>query len=418
MGRAIDQRLRDDDVRLTMGGEPTFVSIDDMEGAEWNSAAVGPHKRRLSETLVKRLRERIAPGGLLHYGQGKWYPGESLPRWALACYWRRDGVAIWHRPELIADVAQAHNHTLSDAKRLAWALAEELEFPTHCVMPAYEDVAHYLIQEQKLPIDVDPTDPQLRDPEARARMVQVFQRGLDQPVGLVIPMQSQWWQARASRWQSGRWPLRGGKLLWLPGDAPSGLRLPLDSLPTRHSSYDHAAPADPSAPLPPLPDPRLQRLGKSPTQSYIAGAPGPVPVAGVQQQTAPPAIDEDCDQADSGDGMPLAQELVRTALCIEPRDGRLHVFMPPVNRLEDYLDLLSAIELAAARTQLPVVIEGYLPPPDPRIDGFKVTPDPGVIEVNLQPAGTWDDLVQNTELLYEEAGSAAGHREIRSRRQA
>src|SRR5438477_12773445 len=78
LGNAVERRLRAGDVRLTMGGEPTFVSLDDMEGAEWNVAAVGPTKERLAATLVERLRERLAPGGLITYGQGKWYPGESL----------------------------------------------------------------------------------------------------------------------------------------------------------------------------------------------------------------------------------------------------------------------------------------------------------------------------------------------------
>ncbi|MCA9017369.1 MAG: transglutaminase family protein, partial [Planctomycetaceae bacterium] len=106
VGHLVDEQLENNDVRLTMGGEPTFVSIDDMEGAEWKTAAVGPTKRRLSGNLIELLRQRFAPDGLIHYGQGKWYPGESLPRWALTCMWRTDGQTIWKNSRLLADPDQ------------------------------------------------------------------------------------------------------------------------------------------------------------------------------------------------------------------------------------------------------------------------------------------------------------------------
>jgi uncharacterized protein (DUF2126 family)/transglutaminase-like putative cysteine protease len=391
-GQAIDQRLSDDDVRLTMGGEPTFVSIDDMEGAEWNTAAVGPQKRQLSETLIKRLRSRMASGGLLHYGQGKWYPGESLPRWALACYWRKDGVPIWHNPHLIADVNSGSTYKLADAKRFANELARELELPSGCAIPAYEDIAYYLLQERNLPIDVDPQDPKLKDPEARARMTRVFDRGLNQAVGYVIPMRCQNWQA-GPRWVTGRWPLRGDRLYLLPGDSPVGLRLPIDSLPVSVAPPS-SLPADPSAPFGPLPDPYSRRKNRPQASMAVDQPLASHSTAIINEQVN--GDEEEWPGDRPGD-------IVRTAMCIEPRDGRLHIFMPPIERLEDYLDLVTAIELTAQRTHLPVVVEGYLPPTDHRLDYIKVTPDPGVIEVNVQAAANWTELVSNTRLLYEEA---------------
>lgn len=407
LGRKVDLQLQTDDVRLTMGGEPTFVSVDDMDGAEWNSAAVGPDKRRLSEALIKRLRVRMATGGLLHYGQGKWYPGESLPRWALACYWRRDGVPVWSNPDLIADVSAQSTYALSDAKRFANQLAKELNINSKYLIPAYEDVAHYLLQERNLPIDVDPTNPELKDPEARARMVQVFERGLNQPVGYVMPIECQWWQSRPSRWTSGRWPLRSNQLFLLPGDSPIGLRLPVESLPVAGSARLPFTVADPSAPLPPLGDPRRSRASQNQQQSFVQGMPNRSIQHGINEQTLRKAPkvhsaevnDEDLDLT----GDERSGPIIRTALCVQPRDGRIHVFMPPVERLEDYLDLVAVLEQTAQKLAMPIVVEGYLPPTDPRIQCLKVTPDPGVIEVNIQPAASWQELVDNTEALYEEA---------------
>ncbi|MDX1925064.1 MAG: transglutaminase family protein [Pirellulaceae bacterium] len=394
LGHIVDERLTKNDVRLTIGGEPTFVSIDDMDGAEWNTAAVGPDKRRLSEILIKRLRERFCPGALLHYGQGKWYPGESLPRWALACFWRKDGVPAWENPDLIADVNKNYGHTVRDAHAFANRLADLLEIRKRWIVPAYEDVAQFLIKEQQLPVNVDPRDPKLNDPEERARMARVFQRGVGAPVGFVVPLRRQWWQAQP-RWTSGPWPVRSEKLFLLPGDSPIGLRLPIDSLPW-------AAPADlqpryeidPLAPTEPLPRPnyRQESVGKKAevkrtrvSEQYLQGR------------------DEEIDDLEFEDDETKPSAIVRTALCIEPRGGTIHVFMPPMERLEDYLDLAHAVEVTAAELDLPVVIEGYLPPHDPRINVLKVTPDPGVIEVNTHPVDSWDELVQSTKALYEEA---------------
>lgn len=395
LGHQVDERLRAGDVRLTMGGEPTFVSIDDMDGAEWNTTAVGHDKRRLSETLIKRLRQRFAPGGLLHYGQGKWYPGESLPRWALACYWRKDGVPIWENEDLVADTSRSYGHTLRDAHRFANRLADVLDIRKRWIVPAYEDVAQFLIKEHQLPVNVDPQDPKLADPEERARMVRVFQRGVGAPVGFVVPLRRQWWQAQP-RWLSGPWPVRAEKLFLLPGDSPIGLRLPIDSLPwAAPVDIEPSYSIDPLAPTGPLPRPDYR-------QNSVARKEGAKSASISHQHLQSP--DEDVpDDLQFNDDPTKPSAIVRTALCIEPRGGTIHVFMPPVERLEDYVDLVHAIEVVAAELDLPVVIEGYLPPFDARINVVKVTPDPGVIEVNTHPVNSWDELVASTKALYEEA---------------
>ena len=156
LGEAVDADLKKDDVRLTMGGEPTFVSVDDLESPEWNIAAVGPTKRALADDLIRKLRARFAPGGLLHYGQGKWYPGESLPRWAFGLYWRKDGVPIWKNADLIANIENPRKAEIADAERFAGGIAQKLGLATDYVLPAYEDPAHWLQKEAALPANVDP----------------------------------------------------------------------------------------------------------------------------------------------------------------------------------------------------------------------------------------------------------------------
>ncbi len=402
LGKEIDQRLRAGDVRLTMGGEPTFVSIDDMDGAEWNTAAVGPHKRKLSEVLIKRLRERFAPDGLLHYGQGKWYPGESLPRWSLACFWRRDGVAIWQDENLIADIDRDYGHGFAETDTFARHFAKVLGVPAKWITPAYEDVAHYLWKEQRLPINVDPRDSKLKDPEQRARLAKIFERGINQPSGLVMPLQRQWWQGRA-RWLSGPWPTRSEKMFLLPGDSPIGLRLPLESLPwIPPANLPEFLPVDPLAPQSALPEPpfRRQPLHSTHIDPVLGGAT-------IEQQLSASkgdAADSPTMEADPREEHPVATS-VRTAMCFEPRGGKIHAFMPPVESLEDFLELISALETTAIDLRMPIVIEGYLPPSDARLNQIKVTPDPGVIEVNIHPAANWDELVDNTTTLYEAARS-------------
>ncbi len=107
-----------------MGGEPTFVSVDDRDGAEWNIDALGPTKRGFATELVHRLMAKYGQGGFLHFGQGKWYPGEQLPRWALSIGWRADGQPCWHDPALFADERDTHRYTTDDAQRFMTGLTD------------------------------------------------------------------------------------------------------------------------------------------------------------------------------------------------------------------------------------------------------------------------------------------------------
>jgi uncharacterized protein (DUF2126 family) len=384
LGESVDRDLAAQDVRLTMGGEPTFVSIDDYQADEWNTAAVGPTKRLRGDDLVRRLRQRFAPGGMLHYGQGKWYPGESLPRWAFSLYWRRDGKPVWRDEQLIALEGDQHKPTTAEAQHFAEGIATRLGIPADHVLPAFEDPVHWLGKEAELPVNIDPLDPKLADPEERARMVRAFERGLNQPSGFVLPVQ-RWNAAAAPGWMSEKWALRRGRLFLLPGDSPLGFRLPIAALPhVPPADYPHLTEADPFAERGVLPDPDTA------LQTFEAMA-APAGGGGAHVEQRLPAV---------------TPGVVRTAMTLEVRDGRLCVFMPPVERLEDYLDLLLAVEASAEKLALPVHIEGYPPPADPRLNVIKVTPDPGVIEVNVHPAVSWREAVAITRTLYDEAREA------------
>ncbi|HEV7249081.1 MAG TPA: transglutaminase family protein [Shinella sp.] len=386
LGRKVDTVLSDNDVRLTMGGEPTFVSIDDFESEEWNTAAVGPTKREKADELIRRLRERFAPGGFLHYGQGKWYPGESLPRWTFSLYWRKDGKPIWHNPDLIATEGADTEVTEKQAEALLTGIARELEIEPDMIIPAFEDPAEWIIKEGSLPENVDPSNSKLESPEERARIAKVFERGLTTATGYILPVQA--WNAKAGgrRWVSERWRTRRGKIFLIPGDSPIGFRMPLGTLPyVPPSQYPYIHQADPSIPREPLPD-------------YSAPA-RTLAQASLRASEPQQERNEQNIAGSTGD----IRGAVRTALSVEPRDGRLCVFMPPVERIEDYLDLIAAAEKAAADLGLPVHIEGYAPPQDERINVMRVAPDPGVIEVNIHPAANWQDCVDITTAAYEEA---------------
>lgn len=409
LGYKVDSDLTKHDVRLTMGGEPTFVSIDDYDGAEWNTTAQGPTKRHRADDLMRRLQKRWAPGSFLHYGQGKWYPGESLPRWAFACYWRKDGVPIWENQALIAEENKNYGHNAKDSAQFIEALASRLNVDPQWVLAGYEDAFYYIWKERRLPVNVDPHKSRLSNAEDRARLAKVFEQGLDSVVGYTLPIQRRW-HGNQPHWASGPWFLRSERMYLIPGDSPMGFRMPLDSLPwVSRSDYPYINELDPLVPRPPLP----QRPGKDPQKfagykpapgtlggGYGAFGPGGQAIPFTKPHLSPVPVDPATRKP-----MPQesASQMIRTALCVEARGGKLHVFMPPVETLEDYLELVTGIEDTAEHLQMPVVIEGYTPPFDARLNMLKITPDPGVIEVNLHPSSNWQELVDRTTVLYEEA---------------
>ena len=395
-GHAVDAELAALDVRLTMGGEPTFVASDDPDGEEWNTAALGKTKRKRAAELYARLREEYAPAGLAHFGQGKWYPGEQLPRWSLNCFWRRDGAPIWENPALFANEKVNYGVSEDTARRFLAGVAERLGLAPRFVFAAYEDAFYYLWKERRLPSNVDPFDSRLEDESERARLARIFEQGLDAVVGHVLPVAR---DASDTTWQTGPWFMRQERCYLIPGDSPLGFRLPLDSLPwARAEDRPYVSQPDLTQEFPPLPQPTVirQQLRNFATRSDEALWP--------TSDRTNPAADAATDAASRVPGPhESAGSITRTALCAQARNGVLYIFMPPTGRLESYLELVAAVEATAADLSQPVVLEGYEPPRDPRLNSFRVTPDPGVIEVNIHPSESWDELVGHTTHLYEAA---------------
>jgi uncharacterized protein (DUF2126 family) len=434
LGERVDAELQAGDVRLTMGGEPTFVSVDDRDGAEWNTDALGPTKRRYAQSLVQRLRDEYGQGGFLHFGQGKWYPGEQLPRWALSIFWRADGQPCWQDPTLFAEEGESHAYTSADAKCFMDGLTRRLGLDSAFVQPGYEDTWYYLWRERRLPVNVDPFESKLDDEMERSRLRRVFSQGLDHVVGYVLPIKKGEDTApglAGAPWISGPWFFRDERMYLFPGDSPMGYRLPLDSLPwVTEAQFPFHIEQDPFAPrdaLPAAAQVRAQAAAQGawpvPGRSIPAvGAAASVAAgtgAGTGTQLGSEASSSDVPLSLRPERFQSAHWITRSALCVEVRDPRrasgpkaekvgqasgvLYVFMPPLQKLEDYLELLAAVEATAAAQGVKIMLEGYPPPRDPRLKMLQVTPDPGVIEVNIHPAHHWGELVANTEFLYDAA---------------
>jgi uncharacterized protein (DUF2126 family)/transglutaminase-like putative cysteine protease len=379
VGRRVDQRLVAADVRLTVGGEPTFVSIDNQVDEEWTTAADGPHKRQRASDLAARLKTVWAPKGLIQRGQGRWYPGEPLPRWQIALYWRTDGRPLWTDDTLLADPwASELNQPIpvgpvdnEAAYQVLEGIADGFGLPLSQVRPAYADPLSQLAAKVRLP-DGDPVessddlDPETAADTAtgRAALLARLDESTTAPAAFVLPLHR---RDDDLGWASANWRLRRGRIVLIEGDSPAGLRLPLGAISWKppRATFD----VDPVS------------VGEA-----LPAEPGAL--------EAPAAVVTDPD------------EVPPTAMVAEVRGGLLYIFMPPTEALEHFIDLVARVEAAAAKADCPVVIEGYGPPPDPRLKSTTITPDPGVIEVNVPPTASFAEQTQLLETLYEQARQA------------
>lgn len=368
LGDKVEKELQKNDVRLTMGGEPTFVSVDDMEGAEWNTDADGTHKRTLAADLSKRFLDKFSDGGFLHHAQGKWYPGEPLPRWSIELVWRKDGRKIWFNQDLLAALGPKtqipENADILFLEKLTSYLGVT---PKH-ILPTYEDAFLMMYEKGNLPIDYNPSEDK-DSTLAEKKITEILEKGTSKSVGYVLPLNK-----TDNKWFSSEWTFRRNHIYLTPGNSPVGLRLPLNSLQQKpeHEFF-------------PIYEPDLfSKKNRLPSFRQIVSK-----------------RHEDFQQNGVPTNMP--NYFVRTAICSEIRDGKLHLFLPPLDNAEFYLDLLASIEATARELNIPVILEGYGIPHDNRIESMKITPDPGVIEVNVHPSLDWNQLKNTTFTIYEEA---------------
>lgn len=364
LGTKVDQILQQHDAKLTMGGEPTFVSAKDMESEQWNSTADGMDKRKMAFDLTLSLKAAFGQNGFIHFGQGKWYPGEPVPRWQYAIYWRKDKQPLWKNPSLIANPNEQGEVKKADVKQYIYKLTEKLNLPEKVVLPAYEDRYYYLWEELNLPVNFDQEKDVAKANMARKTLVDLLKNGMDSPTGFVLPLQ---WNVNINHWQSCLWEFERNHLFLIPGNSQIGLRLPLD---------------------------RLQLKSKK-VEDIV------VPANRFETKIDLPAADALVENNKTEKA--ISKSIFKTALCAQVLNGNLHLFLPPMVEMAHFINLLQAIEQTSAELNIPVIIEGYQPPGHDDIEKLVVAPDPGVIEVNVHPAISWTEINHNYNILFDAA---------------
>ena len=390
LGEQVDRQLTQDDVRLSMGGEPTFVSSEDLDSPEWNDSALGAHKLERASELLKKLHHVFSPKGITAFAQGKWYPGEPTPRWALISHWRTDNEKIWQDTSRLASPGQG-DASLADAKNVLHYLCNELAIDPSFTRPLYEDPLYHLHLESLLPHNEALDTLDLSNEDARARLVKQLEKGLDNPVGWMLPLEACGNQVQAGsiepgspQWQTARWPLRRDEVFLVPGDSPAGLRLPLDALPD---------------------DTSVDREARQVQQDQFDDLSALPSFEQLQESLSKNTMNGNKKSDKKSQSTTVASHQIRSTLCTEIRDDTLYIFLPPVTSATSWVQLLAALERACIAADVKPVIEGYEPPEDSRLQSFRITPDPGVIEVNIHPSNSFNELVDRTEALYREAAA-------------